>query len=114
MASCKGSTYYLHPVLTAHRIQGGSLSDVLMARFSLSNARQLDLRENDPLWKQIRQFLRGVIVTWGGATGCKRQMTVAGLVSQAGEFIFERMADTVPEPITIKVSPNCDLQRCVR
>ncbi|EMD38303.1 hypothetical protein CERSUDRAFT_82564 [Gelatoporia subvermispora B] len=83
-------------------IQGGSLSDVLMARFSLSNARQLDLRENDPLWKQIRQFLRGVIVTWGGATGCKRQMTVAGLVSQAGEFIFERMADTVPEPITIK------------
>ncbi|OCH93381.1 Piwi-domain-containing protein [Obba rivulosa] len=89
-------------VTTGVMIQGGPLPTVLMERFSLSNARQLDLRESDPLWKQIRQFLRGVIVKWGGKAKHERQMTINGLVPNVGDFEFERRGATAPEPITIK------------
>ncbi|EMD38649.1 hypothetical protein CERSUDRAFT_113827 [Gelatoporia subvermispora B] len=87
---------------TGIMIQGGSLSDVLMARFSLNNARQLAVQETDSLWRQIRQFLYGIIVAWGGVPGRERQMTIVGLVPKAGDFVFEMKGNDTPAPITIK------------
>ncbi|OCH85312.1 Piwi-domain-containing protein [Obba rivulosa] len=89
-------------ISTGVMYRGGDLPTLLMQRFDIRNLRHLELGKDSPLWSKIRQFLRGLLITWRPNQERRRPEVIDGIVERAGLFVFEKKGEVAPEQMTVE------------